>query len=266
MTYVIGARVPRGLGDRCALLGHARSISLRAAAADARPAMAMPTTRFADRRRRGSQDRARPTTPISGTPGWKRGPAQRFPMIEEIEFTWGGQVMETIDGLAFIGRNPAGRGECVCRDGRFRHGHDARHDRRHAAHRFDPGPQNPWATLYDPVAQTAARRGRVRQGEPQHGGAVRRLADRPAKWSRSTKSRPAAAPCCGAGSTKVAVYRDEKGDVHEMSAVCPHLGCIVHWNAAEKTWDCPCHGSRFDKLGKVINGPANVDLSPFKET
>ena len=62
------------------------------------------------------------------------------------------------------------------------------------------------------------------------------------------------------GLTKVAVYRDEKGELHECSAVCPHLGCIVHWNATEKTWDCPCHGSRFDKLGKVINGPANRDL------
>jgi Rieske Fe-S protein len=62
--------------------------------------------------------------------------------------------------------------------------------------------------------------------------------------------------------SKIAVYRDEKGTAHEMSAVCPHLGCIVHWNTAERTWDCPCHGSRFDKLGKVINGPSNVDLSP----
>jgi Rieske Fe-S protein len=73
-------------------------------------------------------------------------------------------------------------------------------------------------------------------------------------------------PECGAvlrrGLSKVAVYRDDKGKAHEMSAVCPHLGCIVHWNGAEKSWDCPCHGSRFDKLGKVINGPSNADLSP----
>ena len=64
------------------------------------------------------------------------------------------------------------------------------------------------------------------------------------------------------GLDKVAVYRDEQGALHERSAVCPHLGCIVHWNRAEKTWDCPCHGSRFDAYGKVINGPANRDLAP----
>ena len=50
--------------------------------------------------------------------------------------------------------------------------------------------------------------------------------------------------------------------MHECSAVCPHLGCIVHWNAASRRWDCPCHGSRFDALGRVINGPANDDLAP----
>ena len=64
------------------------------------------------------------------------------------------------------------------------------------------------------------------------------------------------------GFSKVAVYRDEAGKPHEMSAVCPQLGCIVHWNAVEKSWDCPCHGSRFDKLGNVINGPSNIDLAP----
>jgi Rieske Fe-S protein len=63
------------------------------------------------------------------------------------------------------------------------------------------------------------------------------------------------------GMTKVAVYRDGRGTVHERSAVCPHLGCIVHWNGAEKTWDCPCHGSRFDPKGEVIAGPANSALA-----
>ncbi|MDI1243104.1 MAG: Rieske 2Fe-2S domain-containing protein [bacterium] len=54
--------------------------------------------------------------------------------------------------------------------------------------------------------------------------------------------------------SKVAAYRDETGSVHRMSSVCPHLGCIVDWNTTEKSWDCPCHGSRFDKSDKVFNG------------
>ena len=58
-------------------------------------------------------------------------------------------------------------------------------------------------------------------------------------------------------------YRDEAGAVHECSAVCPHLKGVVRWNDVEKTWDCPCHGSRFDARGRVLNGPAATDLAPL---
>ena len=68
------------------------------------------------------------------------------------------------------------------------------------------------------------------------------------------------------GLSKVAVYRDQDGTVHSMSAVCVHLGCIVTWNPAEKIWDCPCHGSRYDRFGRVISGPANSDLPPVDLT
>src|SRR5262249_6791898 len=61
---------------------------------------------------------------------------------------------------------------------------------------------------------------------------------------------------------KMAVYRDEHGNLHGCSPVCPHMGCAVAWNDAERTWDCPCHGSRFSPDGKVINGPAISDLAP----
>jgi Rieske Fe-S protein len=63
------------------------------------------------------------------------------------------------------------------------------------------------------------------------------------------------------GASKLAVYRDEAGKVHKRSAVCPHLGCVVAWNSTERTWDCPCHGSRYSAEGKVYQGPANSDLS-----
>jgi Rieske Fe-S protein len=59
---------------------------------------------------------------------------------------------------------------------------------------------------------------------------------------------------------KFAVYKDENGILHSYSAICPHLGCVVQWNTDEKSFDCPCHGSRFTCHGQVINGPANTDL------
>ncbi|QED36229.1 FAD-dependent oxidoreductase [Antarcticibacterium arcticum] len=59
---------------------------------------------------------------------------------------------------------------------------------------------------------------------------------------------------------QVAVYKDTTGKINVTSAVCTHLGCIVHWNNAEESWDCPCHGSRFDPSGEVIEGPALASL------
>jgi Rieske Fe-S protein len=63
------------------------------------------------------------------------------------------------------------------------------------------------------------------------------------------------------GLKKIAVYKDEQGKTHSCSAVCAHRGCIVSWNGFEKTWDCPCHGSRYNAMGKVLNGPSMKDLA-----
>jgi glycine/D-amino acid oxidase-like deaminating enzyme/nitrite reductase/ring-hydroxylating ferredoxin subunit len=62
----------------------------------------------------------------------------------------------------------------------------------------------------------------------------------------------------------VAAYRDEKGTLTTLSPTCTHLGCRVHWNATEGTWDCPCHGSRFQATGEVIAGPAERPLEPVE--
>ncbi len=59
---------------------------------------------------------------------------------------------------------------------------------------------------------------------------------------------------------KTAVYRDEGGELHAVSPVCTHMGCLLDFNGAERTWDCACHGSRFDVDGKVLHGPAKRDL------
>src|SRR5207248_5147310 len=64
------------------------------------------------------------------------------------------------------------------------------------------------------------------------------------------------------GTKKIAVHRDQAGTLHACSAVCTHLGCVVAWNTAEKSWDCPCHGSRFSADGEVLNGPAVANLQP----
>jgi len=59
---------------------------------------------------------------------------------------------------------------------------------------------------------------------------------------------------------KLGVYRDESGELFAVSVKCPHLGCQLEWNPDEKSWDCPCHGSRFDVQGRLLDGPAQTDL------
>jgi Rieske Fe-S protein len=68
--------------------------------------------------------------------------------------------------------------------------------------------------------------------------------------------KPGEGKVVGSGLAQRAVHRDEEGNLHSLSARCTHVGCIVDWNSAERTWDCPCHGSRFDIEGEVIQGPA----------
>ena len=72
--------------------------------------------------------------------------------------------------------------------------------------------------------------------------------------------KPGEGGIMSSGFKKIAVYCDEENNLHTCSAVCPHLGAILQWNADEKTFDCPMHGSRFTTEGKVINGPATSDL------
>jgi glycine/D-amino acid oxidase-like deaminating enzyme/nitrite reductase/ring-hydroxylating ferredoxin subunit len=67
------------------------------------------------------------------------------------------------------------------------------------------------------------------------------------------------------GTHLVAVYRDAAGALHRLSPRCTHLGCIVHWNDFEKTWDCPCHGGRFEPTGRVVYGPPAADLAPSED-
>src|SRR6185295_20179807 len=73
--------------------------------------------------------------------------------------------------------------------------------------------------------------------------------------------QPGCAALLRRGGHKVAASRDEDGLLHEVSATCTHLGAVVRWNSAERTWDCPAHGSRFDEDGHVVCGPANFDLA-----
>jgi glycine/D-amino acid oxidase-like deaminating enzyme/nitrite reductase/ring-hydroxylating ferredoxin subunit len=188
---------------------------------------------------------------------WARS---RFPQMGEVEFMWGGQVMEPADYLAFIGHNPMDHDNIYVATGDS--GMGLTHGTIAGLLLTDLilGRPNPWTKLYSPSrVPLKAANDLVREDL--------NMAAQYADWVTpgDVKSFDDIARDSGAiirnGLEKIAVYKDEAGAVHACSATCPHLGCIVQWNPGEKTWDCPCHGSRFDAKGHVINGPANRDLA-----
>jgi nitrite reductase/ring-hydroxylating ferredoxin subunit len=185
----------------------------------------------------------------------------RFPEIQSIDYRWSGQIMEPVDGVAFIGRNPGqARNVYICSG-------DSGQGMTHGtiASILIPdliaGRTNAWESLYDPSRVTL-------RATPEFARENLNAAAQYMDWftTGEVKTLDDIRPGCGAvmrnGTRIIAAYRDHDGAVHQRSAVCPHLGGIVKWNDVEKTWDCPCHGSRFDRFGtEVLNGPANTGLA-----
>jgi Rieske Fe-S protein len=181
-------------------------------------------------------------------------------MMGALEFAWGGQIMETVDYLAFIGRNPMDEENVFVATGDS--GMGLTHGAIAATIISDLilGRENPWAKLYSPSRKPIRS---AREFAQENLNVARQYT----QWFTrgEVKSPEEIVRDSGAvlrrNLSKIAVYRDPMGAIHACNAACPHLGCIVQWNGAEKTWDCPCHGSRFDRFGKVMNGPANRDLA-----
>ena len=121
------------------------------------------------------------------------------------------------------------------------------------------GKPNPWAQLYNPDRKPM---GALLDFAAENLNVAKQYAGYLAPGD--VKSTSEIAPGEGAivkhGVQPCAVYRDAAGKICEFSAVCPHAGAIVQWNSAEKSWDCPAHGSRFKPDGTVIDGPANRNL------
>jgi len=126
------------------------------------------------------------------------------------------------------------------------------------------GRENPWTKLYDPARKTL-KSAVIADYIAENTNVAAQLRDyvTPGDEPSADKIKNGGGAILRDGAKKIAAYRDENGALHEFSAVCPHLKCIVRWDGCEKTWDCPCHGSRFDALGRVLNGPAITDLQPL---
>lgn len=188
---------------------------------------------------------------------WTR---EHFPSFGEVEHRWSGQVLEPADCLPFSGRDgseriyvhsgDSGTGMTNGVAGALNFIALYRNDKARFAELFDPARK--------PVSGYAL--GEYVKGQ---GPVVANLAEylEAGEVGSIGEIPPGEGAIVRRGLAKHAVYRADDGTVVERSAVCTHVGCIVHWNGFEKCWDCPCHGSQFQPDGTVINGPAIKPLA-----
>jgi glycine/D-amino acid oxidase-like deaminating enzyme/nitrite reductase/ring-hydroxylating ferredoxin subunit len=172
---------------------------------------------------------------------------------------WSGQVLEPADGLPYIGWQ--GDHEFVA-TGYSGNGMSfgtaaAMLIRDYLCHRSCE-----WGGVFDPRRKTISA----------FGSYLKENLSFPLRFATDRLRIPHESPDdlpCGCGKVLrhdrawIAAYRDEQGKLHLNSAICPHMACLVTWNEAEMTWDCPCHGSRFTATGQVFAGPAESDLVPI---
>jgi glycine/D-amino acid oxidase-like deaminating enzyme/nitrite reductase/ring-hydroxylating ferredoxin subunit len=196
---------------------------------------------------------------------WARA---RFKSVGEVAFRWSGQVMEPVDYLGYIGRDPEKAENVYIATGDS--GQGTTHGTIAGMLLTDliQGRSNPWEKLYEPTRRAV--------GTTSALAFVKENLDVATKYTEwvqpgdvdSEEEIPlGAGAVVRRGARMVAVYRDTFGELHEHSAACTHLGCIVHWNSQEMSWDCPCHGSRFNPTtGEVLNGPALTALRTIEES
>lgn len=190
-----------------------------------------------------------------------------FPMLRKIDLRWSGQVIEPFDGLAFIGRVPYRKGvEEYMATGFSGNGMTYGTLSGMIIADLAAGRANPWADVYDPVRKSTLS---IREFVGENLNVVKRFGK---DWlgqgdiQSAEELRPGEGGILRQGLKKLAVYRVDEENYEVHSAVCTHLGCIVQWNGAERTFDCPCHGSRYGVNGEVKTGPARKPLKKVEES
>ncbi len=250
-TYVLGAQIPRG----------AAPIASFWDTNDPYQYLRIDRHEAFDYAIFGGEDHKTGQIPDTETPFRRLEDALRVALPEAtVDHRWSGQVIETNDGLPFIGEEA---GHQFIGTGYSGNGMTFGTITAMMARDWVIGSKNPWTDLFH------VDRKKIRGGAWDY---LRENKDYPYYL---IKSRLSAAEgdstrmvennegkILKIGGEKIAAYRDGEGNLTKCSAICPHMGCVVRWNQAESTWDCPCHGSRFKPTGEVLSGPAQSPLAP----
>ena len=186
-------------------------------------------------------------------------------LVPDITLThrWLGQVIETTDGLPYIGESSSHQ---FIATGVGGNGITFGTLSAMMAHDCVAGVKNPWADLFDPGRKKISGLwDYLKENKDYPYYLVRdRFAGADARSLRAVPR--ATGKILELDGQMVAAYRHSDGEVTLLSSICTHLGCRVDWNSADHTWDCPCHGSRFAPTGDVLAGPAEKPLPEAKIT
>ncbi|NHZ80077.1 FAD-dependent oxidoreductase [Massilia sp. CCM 8695] len=254
-TYVVALRVPKDALPRVLLWDTGEPyyyVRLAAAGSGADHELLI----VGGQDHKSGQD-AHPQQRYDAIEAWTR---QRFPIAGEVAYRWSGDVMEPSDGIAFLGRKRSGQENVYVLTGDS--GNGMTHCTAGAILVTDliVGRSNVWAELYSPSRTVLHGLGDF---ITEQANTLTQHTD----WLRGGDVESADQIAIGEGALLrdggrlLAVYRGDDGGLQAVSAACTHLGCAVHWNAGEKSWDCPCHGSHFAPDGEVLHGPARRALT-----
>lgn len=181
--------------------------------------------------------------------------------VSRIDYHWAAHDNVPLDSVPYVGRLHPGTRNVLVATGYRKWGLAAGTAAAELLADLVSGRANRWARLFDP-SRVRARASVTSFVKENTNVGLHFFADRLRNRGSADDLGRDAGRVVGDGLKQRALYRDQDGDLHALSARCTHLGCIVAWNDAERTWDCPCHGSRFAATGEVLQGPAGAPLTP----
>jgi glycine/D-amino acid oxidase-like deaminating enzyme/nitrite reductase/ring-hydroxylating ferredoxin subunit len=176
--------------------------------------------------------------------------------VESIPYRWSAQDPSPYDHLPVIGPYAPRAGRLFVASGFMKWGMSSGTFAAVVLRDLIAGRDNPWAARFDPNRLSLRSAHELVQMNANVGVAFVGDRLRPAAAGAASDVPPGEARVVRDGLGKTGVFRDEEGTLHAVSLRCTHLGCLLRFNAAEQSWDCPCHGSRFDVDGAVLEGPA----------
>ncbi len=185
--------------------------------------------------------------------------------VAEVKYRWSSQYYVPVDGLPYIGQMPLAADGIYCATGYNGNGMMLGSIAGKILSDLVSGRQSKYQDLFDP-SRVKPIDGFSEFVKENADVAYRFVADRfgMAEINSLKDLERGTGKLVEVEGEKIAAYRDDDGNIHALSPVCTHAGCIVNWNSAEHTWDCPCHGARYDIDGAVLTGPTTINLSKIK--